>query len=185
MGKYYNIAVNPELLRARNLLLPAIGVLLLTVPPCRAEPRSVLVEKEDFNSSNLLAPEYRPTSGGISFLQPNRFSMRQSYSMSFSSSSAGSLSSGLYLNTLSYRLSNPLTLSADLGFYTPISSTLPGMKQNTLMSQGTGSSVILPRLGLEYQPSENFSVNLEFYNGQDAWKAYGSPFPQFFQNRFP
>jgi len=140
---------------------------------------SVLTEKEDFNSKSL----YGNSSSGFSFLQPNRFSMHQSYSVSFMSSGAGSASSGLYLNTLSYRLANPLTLSADLGFYTPISSTFPGSRQNTLISQGGGSSVVLPRVGLEYRPNENFSMNLEIFNGPDAWKAYG--FSQPFWNRFP
>ncbi len=148
--------------------------------------QSVVMEKEDFNSENLLAPEHRAASSpGFSFLQKNRFSMQQSYSLSFASGGAGSMSSGLYLNTLNYRLSNPLTFSVDLGFYTPISSTIPGMRQNTLMSQGTGSSFVLPRMGLEYRPSDNFSMNLELYNGPDAWKAYGSPYSQPFWNRLP
>ena len=53
------------------------------------------------------------------------------------------------------------------------------------MAQGTGSSVILPRVGLEYRPNENFSMNLELLNGPDAWKAYGSSFSQPFWNRLP
>jgi hypothetical protein len=138
------------------------------------EPSSVLWQKQDFDSRSLLGSGSRMASAGFSFLNPNRFSMHQSYSLSYASGSSGSMSSGLYLNTLSYRLSEPLTLSADLGLYTPISSTVPGMRQNSMM--GTGSSVILPRLGLEYRPTENLSMNLELFNGPDAWKAYGSPF---------
>jgi len=168
----------------RTFAISIAGVLFWGVLSGYGDP-GILTSKADFDSKSLLAPKYRNSGSGFSFLQPNRFSMQQSYSMSFSSSSAGSVSSGLYLNTLSYRLSNPLTLSADLGFYTPISSTISGMKQNTLMSQGTGSSVILPRFGLEYQPSENFSMNLEFFNARDAWKAYGSSFSQPFRNRLP
>ncbi len=142
---------------------------------------SILTEKEDFNSKSL----YGNSSPSFSLRNSHRFSMQQSYSLSFMSSGAGSASSGLYLNTLSYRLANPLTLSADLGFYTPISSTLPGMRQNSLMSQGAGSSLVLPRVGLEYRPTENFSMNVELFNGPDAWKAYGSSFSQPFWNRFP
>lgn len=148
--------------------------------------QSVVLDKADFNYENLLAPEHRSTVSSFSFLDRNRFSMQQSYSLSFMSGGAGSMSSGLYLNTLNYRLSNPLTFSVDLGFYTPISSTIPGMRQNTLMSQGgAGSSFVLPRMGLEYRPSENFSMNLELYNGPDAYKAFGSPYSQPFWNRLP
>ena len=149
--------------------------------PSSEKTFSVLTEKEDFNSKSL----YGNSSSGISLGQPKRFSMQQSYSVSFMSGGAGSASSGLYLNTLSYRLSAPLTLSADLGFYTPISSTIPGMRQNTLMVQGGGSSLVFPRVGLEYRPSENFSVNLQLFNGPDARKAYGSSFSKPFWNWFP
>ena len=136
---------------------------------------SVVVGNGDFDSHSLFA---QPTSSSsVSFLNPSRFSMHQSYSLSFASGGAGSTSSGVYLNTLSYKLASPLTLSMDMGFYTPIHSSIPGMRQNALSSPGAGTSMILPRMGLEYKPSDNFSLNLEIFNGQDAWKAYGgSPF---------
>ena len=71
-----------------------------------------------------MAPEDQSQSvSGFSLLNPNRFSMHQSYSMIFASGSAGSTSAGLYLNTLSYKLADPLTLSADVGFYTPLYGT--------------------------------------------------------------
>ena len=136
---------------------------------------SVVVGNGDFDSHSLFAG--RTSSNSVSFLNPNRFSMHQSYSLSFASGGTGSASSGVYLNTLSYKLASPLTLSMDMGFYTPIHSTIPGTRQNSLSSPGAGTSMILPRLGLEYKPSDNFSLNLEIFNGQDAWKAYGgSPF---------
>ncbi len=138
---------------------------------------SVLTDKDDFNSKSLMTPEYRNASP--------EFSMHQSYSLSFTSGNRGSFSSGLYLNTLSYRLSAPLTLSADVGFYTPIYSTFPGPRQYGPASPANGSSLIFPRLGLEYHPSENFSMDLDLVNERDAWKAYGSPFAQPFWNRLP
>lgn len=136
---------------------------------------SVVVGNGDFDSRSLFTQQ--TASSSVSFLNPNRFSMHQSYSLGFASGRAGSTSSGVYLNTLSYKLASPLTLSMDMGFYTPIHSTIPGLRQNALSSPGAGTSMILPRVGLEYKPSDNFSLNLEIFNGQDAWKAYGgSPF---------
>ncbi len=149
-----------------------------------AAPSSVVINNQDFNSQNLLAPEYRSNAPSFSFLTPDRFSMHQSYSLSYASGSAGSLSSGVYLNTLTYRLAAPLTLSMDMGFYTPIYSTVPGMN-NTLMSQGAGSSLIFPRVGLQYKPNDHFSLNLDFVKTQDAWKAYGAPYAEPFWSRFP
>jgi len=120
---------------------------------------------------------YRGSSvSGFSFLNPNRFSMQQSYSVGFSSGSFGSQSAGLYLNTISYRLADPLTLSADVGFHTPFHSSLGGPSMSGGMGNpGLGSSLVLPRIGLEYRPSEHSTISLQILNGPDAVKAYGYP----------
>src|SRR5258706_6518157 len=90
--------------------------------------KTVLTEPQEFDRGNLLAPEFQSQSSvsGFSFLNPNRFSMHQSYSVNFASGSFGSSSNGLYLNTLSYKLADPLTLSADVGFFTPLYSSTGG-----------------------------------------------------------
>lgn len=145
--------------------------------------KTLLTEPEAFDRGTLMAPEYQSANSvsGFSFLNPNRFSMQQSYSVNFASGTYGSNSAGLYLNTLSYKLADPLTLSADVGFHTPLYSTGafsrgggpqgPGFQDPRL-----GSSLILPHVGLEYKPSKNTSFSLHLFNGQDAYKAYGSPY---------
>ena len=139
-------------------------------------PATVLTQNPDFDRTSLMAPDYRqPSISGFSLLNPNRFSMQQSYSVSLSSGSFGSQSAGLYLNTISYKLADPLTLSADVGFYTPLYSSAAGLGRGTFQSPGA-SSLVFPRLGLEYKPSEHSSISLQLINGPDAWKAYGNPF---------
>lgn len=139
-------------------------------------PKTVLTEPDEFDRSELMSPDYRSSSSvsGFSFLNPNRFSMRQSYSMGFSSGSFGSQSAGLYLNTLSYRLADPLTLSADIGFHTPFYSSFGGPSAG-FQNPGQGSSLVLPHVGLEYKPSDNTSFSIHLFNGPDAYKAYGYP----------
>jgi hypothetical protein len=138
------------------------------------KPQTVLTQKEEFDRSSLMTSQMQGSSAsGLSFLHPNRFSMRQSYSMSFSSGSIGSQSAGLYLNTLSYKLAEPLTLSADVGFYTPFYSSVPGMRTSGFRDASQGSSIVFPHVGLEYKPSENTSISLHLFNGSDAAKAYG------------
>lgn len=131
---------------------------------------NILARQHDFDKRSMLLPAPGAAGSGASFStgEPGRFSMRQSYSLTAMSGPGGSLSSGLYLNTLSYRLSLPLVLFADVGFYTPLHSSMPGMRQD-----GAAGSLVLPRIGLEYKPSERVTVNLELVNGPDAWKAYG------------
>lgn len=139
-------------------------------------PKTLLTEPGEFDRGSLMAPEWREggSVSGFSLLNPNRFSMRQSYSMGFASGSFGSSSSGLYLNTLSYRLADPLTLSADVGFHTPLYSSSGSFSRGGFQDPRLGSSLILPRIGLEYKPTEHTSMSLQLFNGRDAYKAYGS-----------
>lgn len=120
---------------------------------------------DDFDAGDMTLSGARSS---LSLAQPNRFSMHQSYSLTAMSTPQGSASSGLYLNTLSYQLAQPLSMFVDVGFYTPIHSSIPGMNA----SAGAGS-IVLPRMGLEYKPSDRLTMNLELVNGPDAWKAYG------------
>ena len=132
-----------------------------------------------------MAPQWRDghSVSGFSLLNPNRFSMHQSYSVNFSTGSFGSASAGLYLNTLSYRLADPLTLTADVGFYTPLYSSLAmgpsggGPRNAGFQDPRASSSLVFPHVGLEYKPTERSSISLHLFNGQDAYKAYGgNPF---------
>jgi hypothetical protein len=166
-------------------LLAACG-LAATAPAFSSEPpkafggethETVLTEPGEFDRGTLMAPQWREGAGsvaGFSLLNPNRFSMHQSYSVNFASGSLGSSSAGLYLNTLSYRLADPLTLSADVGFYTPLySSSSMGFSKGGLQDPRLGSSLVFPHVGLEYKPTENSSISLHLFNGRDAYKAYG------------
>lgn len=151
-------------------------VLAMAAPILATQPSSVPVQDDGFDRSTLLNSGYRsPSVSGFSLLNPGRFSMRQSYSVGFSSGSFGSHSAGLYLNTVSYRLADPLTLSADIGFHTPIYSSLGGPGAPGFGNPGLGSSLVLPHIGLEYRPSERSSISLHLFNGPDAVKAYGYP----------
>jgi hypothetical protein len=187
---------------AKSMNRPGFHLPLLAVLVCAAssihagesafshsetEPgRTLLTEPQDFDRGTLMTPEFqsRGTVSGFSFLNPNRFSMSQSYSMNFASGSYGSTSAGLYLNTLSYKLADPLTLSADVGFHTPLYSSgafarggLSG--KSGFQDPSQGSSLVLPRVGLEYRPSKNTTLSLQLINGQDAYKAYGSAMDPF------
>ena len=182
---YYN-GTRPKAMTFKNmrvhLLMLATGIqfpLASPMDPTESTGNTVLTESPDFDRTALLAPDYQPASySGLSLLNPNRFSMRQSYSVSFSSSTFGSQSAGLYLNTVSYKLADPLTLSADVGFYTPLYSGSQGLRSGSFQNPGS-SSLIFPRVGLEYKPSEHSSISLQFFNGGDAWKAYGNALDPF------
>lgn len=136
-----------------------------------------LAYADDFDREDLMASSFRGGQGSsFSLLSPSRFSMQQSYSMSFMAGSGGSTSSGLYLNTLAYRLFDPLTFSLDLGFHAPIHGSGSLYGPRSPLSAGADPSLVLPRMGLEYRPSNNLLLSLEYLNGRDALKAYGPAF---------
>lgn len=153
----------------------AVSAAVFAVGTSAASAPSLLHARDDFDARSLMRPA--PAGPGsrdegsvaLSASHAGRFSMAQSYSLTALSGPGGSASSGLYLNTLSYRLTPLLTASVDVGFHTPIHSTVPGIDE-----PGAGAgSMVLPRMGLEYRPSDRLSINFELINAPDAWKAYG------------
>jgi hypothetical protein len=170
-----------------GVLSTAAAVCLIPAPALSAQstPRATLMTRQpDFDSRSLVSSG--SSVSGFSLTNPNRFSMRQSYSVSAMSSSAGSASSGLYLNTVGYKISDPLFMFVDVGIHTPLHSSIQGMNGN---AGAAGSSMVIPRMGLEYRPTERLTVNLELVNGPDAWKAYGPGWgfgrSSFYGSRFP
>jgi hypothetical protein len=104
--------------------------------------------------------------------------IHQSYSLSYASGGGASMSQGTYLTQMSYRLSDPLTLKVDAGLATPLHST--GMNGTDMQ----GSQFILPRVGLEYRPSESTILSVNYcrmptnalnYPGYGPWGASSWP----------
>lgn len=145
-----------------------IAVLSVFLGLAFANPaRTVPIRDEGFSASSLRSKN------SFFLLDPSRFGMQQSYSMQYTSSSVGSLSSGVYLNTLSYRFAIPLTLSVDVGMYNMFHSSLDADLYAAPDSRDRSPQFILPRIGLEYKPTSNVSMSLQVFQMQDAFRAYG------------
>ena len=110
------------------------------------------------NGSTALGLESK---GNNSLLDPSRFSMHQSYSMNYMSNGQNSDMTGLYLNRLQYDFQVPVTLQVDVGFFhKPMS-----MAGNMGPAPGEKNALLtIPRVGLLYQPSKNFSMAFEYFN---------------------
>ncbi|MFH0920025.1 MAG: hypothetical protein V1913_06650 [Fibrobacterota bacterium] len=130
-----------------------------------------------FTKNDLIQPQ------GNSLLDPARFTMNQSYSMSYATNGAQSDMTGLYLNRMQYAFKVPLTLQVDVGFFhKPMAlsgeSDLPSGAKNAVLT--------IPHVGLTYQPSKNFIMSFEYFNSPagygnavnpyGAYNAFGSPF---------
>jgi len=91
-------------------------------------------------------------------LDPSRFSMSHSYSMSYMTNGGQSDMLGLYLNHIRYQFAVPLTLQIDWGYAIrplDIRHPDPNVKSGNLT---------LPRIALQYQPTKNTFISFEYLN---------------------
>ncbi len=151
----------------------ALVLIFLSLAANAEQPNTLVVKKEPFSREVMENNPYSAQTHSYGLLHPSRFSMQQSYSTSMSYGGGGMASSGVYLNSLSYQLAEPLTLSMDIGLHTPFYSS--GIYSNMYRGDNMENfgSFILPRISLEYKPTENSSISLHYFNLQDAYKAYG------------
>jgi hypothetical protein len=92
---------------------------------------------------------------GLIGLDPNRFSMQQSYSLSYMSLGGHDFSQGVYLNTMSYRFSEPLQVSLQWGV---MNQPLSGLGVPSLYQNG----IFLSGASVEYKPSRNLSIGVQY-----------------------
>ncbi len=112
---------------------------------------------ETKQSSIFKANEFvKKPEGFLKYLiNPAKFEMQQSYSLSFTSVGGRGYNQGLYLNTMNYRFSDPLLMQVRIGY---LHQPLGG---NQLMSDQNGK-VFLQKAMLQYKPTENMSIILDY-----------------------
>ena len=104
-------------------------------------------------------------SPSLSLLDPSRISTSHSYTFSYYSGNGRSGSIGMLMNSIEYRVSDPLRVTVDLGIlHNP--SAIVGHSQAGI------SPVIVPGIRLQYRPSNNIylQMNIESY---PAWYGNG------------
>jgi len=115
-----------------------------------------------FKPSDLI---YRPTGIFSGLLDPSKFHMSQSYSLSFFSYGKAMLNQGLYLNTMSYRFSDPLWMQVQIGYlHQPFGQTSGIMSSN--------GKLFLHRASVVYTPSEKFTVMFDYQSMPVMFSPY-------------
>ncbi len=118
-----------------------------------------------------------PQSGLFNIFDNPNLDMSHSFSMAFSSSSRGSVLQQMYMNSIRYRLSNPLSLNLRLGYLQqPYSSYEGGFTNDNGAFMGSAN--------LMYRPAKNVFIsfgisNIPYYyypTGLDGYDWYFSPF---------
>ncbi len=105
---------------------------------------------------------------GFSLLDPSRLSTSHSYSFSYFSGNGRSGSIGMLMNSVEYRISNPLKVTFNLGvLHNP--SAFIGRSQSGI------SPVMIPGFQLQYRPSRNFLFQMNFQSfptGYNGWYGH-------------
>jgi len=132
-----------------------IVLLLAGMFPLQAQlksqlPRPLAVEEA------IQIPGVGSNNSLLSFIDPDRFFMNQSYSLSYSSFGGGT-SMGIYQNQMSYIFSDKLMLNARLGFmHNPLGIGSYSAGQTNLMDN------LIYGFDINYRPKDNVFFSLRF-----------------------
>ena len=108
----------------------------------------------------------------FSLFDPSRFSMHQSYSMSFASGGGQSASLAVYQNSMSFLLSNKLLLNTRFGFYhDPFKLGTVSMTNSNMFNN------LIFGADLTYRPKENVLFSIRF--DRSPYYSYGYYNPYF------
>jgi hypothetical protein len=91
----------------------------------------------------------------FSWFNPENFHMRHSYSMSYMTAGGRGMAVGMYTNSMFYQIADPLNVQLDVSLmHSPYNSFNRNMDDY--------SGVFISRAEINYQPSENFRVQLQY-----------------------
>lgn len=96
-----------------------------------------------------------------SFLNSDKFHMSQSYSYSMSTFGGNSMGQAMYLNTMSYQFSDPLSFTLQWGYTMNQSfgeNKALGFNRNLPFSNG----LFISGAQLKYKPTKNSELKIEF-----------------------
>ena len=132
--------------------------------------------KSELDNKDVGMPQIFKTNDNsfLGIFNPENFSMKHSYSMSYNS--FASMALGVYTNSMSYKFSEDLNVVADIS----LAHAGLGSYNKALSDQLTG--LYLSRAELNYRPFDNFIIQLRYE--RPPYYGYGySPFYGYY-NRY-
>lgn len=134
-------------------LVYSIVAVVLMYGSVSAQFKSKMNEEPSVSQSLI-----RSDDSGLLFgwFDPGKLKMAQSFSMSYQTFGKQGLALGMYTNSLSYQVSEPLSLQMDVSVMHSPYSSLGGDFAKSL------SGIYLTRAELNYRPSENTLFQIQF-----------------------
>ncbi len=114
----------------------------------------------------------------LGFINPKNFSMKHSFNVSMMTSAYGNVSLTSYINSMNYKISGKLDISADVKFqYSPFASSGLGSDYSNSLQKNL-SGIYLSRASLNYRISDNASINFQYrkYDESDYFGNLSNPF---------
>jgi len=122
-----------------------IWILLLILVPVIAMAQSM----PDLQNQSYVSK------GSLSFFDPSKLTLKQSYSLSYYSGSGRSGSIGYYMNSIEYAVASPLKIRVDIGYLHSPSNMI------SKNSTGLGNGVIIPGVAIDWRPTDNIRFNID------------------------
>jgi hypothetical protein len=142
----------------------AVFALLVLLIPCLVSAQLKSQDKPIQIKKELLQPADPYL--GFSLFDPSRLTMSHSVSMSYFSMGGRGLSQAMYLNTMQYQISNPLSLSVQWGIqnypYNSFSKDNPAFRNGLFLSGAE----------LKYQPSDKFEMRFQYSQMPGLYNPY-------------
>lgn len=151
----------------KNTLL----ILLICTVAVNAQFRDNPEDKIDIRSG---ITNDAPSNFLLGFINPQKFNMNHTVSMSFNSFGGQSVALGVYTNNMSYSFSEDLFIEADISLVTSPYSSFGTDHAKSL------NGIYLSRAQLNYRPSENMNILIQYnggpFNYYSPYNNYYSPF---------
>lgn len=132
-----------------------IIIYVLVVSVSNAQFRDELDKKPDIRSGIVKNNSFGSILG---FINPDNFSMRHSFNLSYSTFGGSGLALGVYTNSMAYKFSDKLDLQTDISI---VNSPYNSLGQD-FAKQING--VYLSRVQMNYKPADNMSIIIQYRN---------------------
>jgi hypothetical protein len=129
-----------------------IFVLLASLTAAFAAAQYKTEQRSIFNPSELAR---KPTGLFDKLFHSPRFRMTQSYSLSFFSMGGQAFNQGMYLNSMSYQISDPLLAQVQIGYLNQPFGAWGNSAQ-------TAGKLFVRSASLQYHPSDNMHVRFDY-----------------------
>jgi hypothetical protein len=141
-----------------------IVISLLVTAPAWAQFRGQEPRSPSVSESMVKPPENPNLLLGI--FNPDNFHMSHSISMSYMSVGGQGLGVNMYTNSMTYKISDPLVVKADVSLmFTPYGSAAKSFQNNI-------SGIYLNRASLDYTPTKDLHISLQYRNYPMGFMPY-------------